>query len=115
MIVMERSLSYLSEISVSELKGFGEKRINSLKKHGINSVTDLIRIFPRKHYDRSKIMNLSEVPPNIEKEITIFGKITDISVFTTKTRLRITTLTINDETGIARAKWFGPQYIESRF
>ncbi len=112
---MERSLSYLSEISVSELKGFGEKRINSLKKHGINSVTDLIRIFPRKHYDRSKIMNLSEVPPNIEKEITIFGKITDISVFTTKTRLRITTLTINDETGIARAKWFGPQYIESRF
>ena len=60
-------------------------------------------------------MNLSEVPPNIEKEITIFGKITDISVFTTKTRLRITTLTINDETGIARAKWFGPQYIESRF
>ena len=112
---MERSLSYLSEISVSELKGFGEKRINSLKKHGINSVTDLIRIFPRKHYDRSKIMNLSEVQPNIEKEITIFGKITDISVFTTKTRLRITTLTINDETGIARAKWFGPQYIESRF
>ena len=45
------------------------------------------------------------------KKSQFFGKISDVSVFTTKTRLRITTLTINDDTGLARAKWFGPQYI----
>jgi len=113
--VVDRSLNYLNQIPISELKGFGEKRVKSLHKSGIKSVTDLIRLFPKKHYDRSQIMNLSDVSPNNDKEITIFGKITDVSVFTTRTRLRITTLTINDDTGIARAKWFGPQYIASRY
>ena len=32
-----------------------------------------------------------------------------------KSRLRITTLSIKDSTGLVKAKWFGPQYIESRF
>ena len=113
--MVDRSLNYLNQIPISELKGFGEKRVKSLHKSGIKSVTDLIRLFPKKHYDRSQIMNLSDVSPNNDKEITIFGKITDVSVFTTRTRLRITTLTINDDTGIARAKWFGPQYIASRY
>ena len=113
--MVDRSLHYLNEIPISELKGFGEKRVKSLHKSGIKSVTDLIRLFPKKHYDRSQIMNLSDVLPDYDKEITIFGKISDVSVFTTKTRLRITTLTINDDTGLARAKWFGPQYIASRY
>ena len=113
--MVDRSLHYLNEIPISELKGFGEKRVKSLHKSGIKSVTDLIRLFPKKHYDRSQIMNLSDILPDYDKEITIFGKITDVSVFTTKTRLRITTLTINDDTGLARAKWFGPQYIASRY
>ena len=113
--MVDRSLHYLNEIPISELKGFGEKRVKSLHKSGIKSVTDLIRLFPKKHFDRSQIMNLSDVLPDYDKEITIFGKISDVSVFTTKTRLRITTLTINDDTGLARAKWFGPQYIASRY
>ena len=29
--------------------------------------------------------------------------------------LRIATLTVKDDTGAAKAKWFGPQYIETRF
>lgn len=113
--MVDRSLNYLSEISISELKGFGDKRIKSLHKQDINSITDLIRLFPKKHYDRSQILKLSDVKPNTEKEITIFGKITNVSVFTTRTRLKITTLTIEDSSGLARAKWFGPQYIESRY
>ena len=44
-----------------------------------------------------------------------FGNISKVSVFTTRSRLRITTLTISDDSGNVKAKWFGPQYIESRF
>ena len=51
----------------------------------------------------------------ILQKITILGEVTDVSVFTTKTRLRIATLVIKDDTGQIRAKWFGPQYIETRF
>ena len=91
--MVDRSLHYLNEIPIPELKGFGEKRVKSLHKFGIKSVTDLIRLFPKKHYDRSQIMNLSDVLPDYDKEITIFGKITDVSVFTTKTRLRTVSYT----------------------
>ena len=45
----------------------------------------------------------------------MIGSILKVSVFTTRSRLRITTLSISDSSGNVKAKWFGPQYIESRF
>ena len=115
MIVVERNIKYLENISLDEIKGFGEKRLSSFKKHGINNISDLLRFFPKKHIDRSQISKIDSITTDITKEITILGEVTDVSVFTTKTRLRIATLAIKDETGVIRAKWFGPQYIETRF
>ena len=114
--MVERSLNYLDNIKLDSLKGFGEKRYSNLKKSNLSSVTDLIRFYPRKHIDRSKIKSIEEIDQSdIEKEVTIIGTISNVSVFTTKSRLRITTLSIKDSTGLVKAKWFGPQYIESRF
>jgi len=114
--VVKRDISYLNNVDVSEIKGFGEKRIKSLNKSGIKSIVDLIRFFPRKHIDRSSILTIEEVRNLFEiKEITILVEINDVSVFTTRSRLRIATLTVKDDTGAAKAKWFGPQYIETRF
>ncbi len=114
--MVERSLIYLDNIKLDSLKGFGEKRYSNLKKSNLSSVTDLIRFYPRKHIDRSKIKSIEEIDQSdIEKEVTIIGTISNVSVFTTKSRLRITTLSIKDSTGLVKAKWFGPQYIESRF
>ena len=93
-----------------------KKDIQILKKNNLSSVTDLIRYYPKKHIDRSKIKLVQEIDQSdIEKDVTIIGTITNVSVFTTKSRLRITTLSIKDSTGSLKAKWFGPQYIESRF
>ena len=113
--MVERNIKYLDNISLDEIKGFGEKRLSSFKKYGINNISNLLRFFPRKHIDRSQISKISSITSEISKEITILGKVTDVSVFTTKTRLRIATLIIKDDTGLIRAKWFGPQYIETRF
>ena len=115
MIVVERNIKYLDNVSLDEIKGFGEKRLSSFKKYGINNISNLLRFFPRKHIDRSQISKISSITSEISKEITILGEVTDVSVFTTKTRLRIATLIIKDDTGLIRAKWFGPQYIETRF
>lgn len=113
---MKRDINYLSNIDISEIKGFGEKRIKSLNKSGIKSIVDLIRFYPRKHIDRSDILTIDEVINLFEfKEITVLVKIEKVSVFTTRSRLRIATLSVSDETGEAKAKWFGPQYIETRF
>ena len=113
--MVERNFEYLKNISLNEIKGFGEKRISSFKKYGINSISDLIRFFPKKHIDRSQVSKIKSINSEIKKEITVLGEVKDVSVFTTKTRLRIATLIISDETGSIRAKWFGPQYIETRF
>jgi len=114
--VVERSLNYLDNIKLDSLKGLGEKRYSNLKKNNLSSVTDLIRYYPKKHIDRSKIKLVQEIDQSdIEKDVTIIGTIINVSVFTTKSRLRITTLSIKDSTGSLKAKWFGPQYIESRF
>ena len=113
--MVERNIKYLENISLDEIKGFGEKRLSSFKKHGINNISDLLRFFPKKHIDRSQISKINSITTDITKEITILGEVTDVSVFTTKTRLRIATLAIKDDTGVIRAKWFGPQYIETRF
>ena len=109
--MVERSLTYLDSIKLNSLKGFGEKRYSTLKKNNLSSITDLIRFYPRKHIDRSKIKLINQiVPSDSEKEVTMIGTIADVSVFTTKSRLRITTLSIKDNTGSVKAKWFGPQY-----
>ncbi|MDA8652899.1 ATP-dependent DNA helicase RecG [Candidatus Actinomarina sp.] len=114
--MVKRDINYLSNIDISEIKGFGEKRIKSLNKSGIKSIVDLIRFYPRKHIDRSDILTIEDVRNLFEfKEITVLVKIARVSVFTTRSRLRIATLLVSDETGDAKAKWFGPQYIETRF
>ena len=114
--MVERSYKYLNEIELNFVKGIGEKKFASLKKSNLKTINDLIRYFPRTHIDRSKVKLVSEIEQNDQTyEVTIFGTIDKLSVFTTKTRLRIATLTISDESGSLKAKWFGPQYIESRF
>ena len=114
--MVERSFKYLNTIKLDSLKGFGEKRYASLKKSNLKSVTDLLRFYPRKHIDRSKVKLITEISKDDEnQEVTIIGSVSNISVFTTRTRLRITTLTINDDSGSVKAKWFGPQYIETRY
>ena len=114
--MVERSYKYLDEIELNFVKGIGEKKFASLKKSKLKTINDLIRYFPRTHIDRSKVKLVSEIEQNDQTyEVTIFGTIDKLSVFTTKTRLRIATLTISDESGSLKAKWFGPQYIESRF
>ncbi len=114
--MVERSITYLNNIKLDSLKGFGEKRYSSLKKSNLSSVADLLRFFPKKHIDRSKIKKIVEIDESdIDKEVTMIGSILKVSVFTTRSRLRITTLSISDSSGNVKAKWFGPQYIESRF
>ena len=113
--MVERNIKYLQNISIAEIKGFGQKRLSSFKKNGINNISDFLRFFPKRHIDRSQLSKIKSITREITKEITILGEVKNVSVFTTKTRLRIATLVIKDETGEIRAKWFGPQYIETRF
>ena len=114
--MVKRNFSYLNEINLDTLSGLGEKRYSLLKRNNLFSVTDLLRFFPKKHIDRSSLKLIEEITSEDENnEITVIASVKKVSVFTTKSRLRITTLVITDGTGTINAKWFVPQYIESRY
>ena len=93
-----------------------KNKIAGFKYANINNVAELIRFFPKKYIERDHITDISAIceKPK-DEEVTITGVIEDLSVFTTRTRLRITTFKIRDHSGVLSAKWFGPQYVERRF
>ena len=91
--MVERSYKYLNEIELNFVKGIGEKKFASLKKSKLKTINDLIRYYPRTHIDRSKVKLVSEIEQNDQTyEVTIFGTIDKLSVFTTKTRLDNTSI-----------------------
>ena len=82
--MVERSLSYLDNIKLDSLKGFGEKRYSNLKKSNLSSITDLIRFYPRKHIDRSKIKTINQIDQSdIEKDVTMIGTISNVCLLYT--------------------------------
>ena len=91
-----------------------KNKASGFKKGKINNIADLIRFFPKRYIERDQITNIADLD-QYNEEATIAGTIQDISVFTTRTRLRITTFKIKDSSGVLSAKWFGPQYVERRF
>ena len=48
-----RRLSTLASIPVAELKGVGDKRVESLREAGIEAVLDLLMHYPRRYVDRT--------------------------------------------------------------
>ena len=124
---IELNLIELSKIPIDTLKkipteleptpGLIDKnKISGFKSANINNVAELIRFFPKKYIERDHITDISEIrEKSKDQEVTITGFIEDMSVFTTRTKLRITTFKIRDHSGFLSAKWFGPQYVERRF
>ena len=91
-----------------------KNKVSGFKKGNIFNIADLIRCFPKRYIERDQITNIANLNES-NGEATITGMIKEISVFTTRTRLRITTFKIEDSSGFISAKWFGPQYVDRRF
>ena len=81
---------------VTFVKGVGPKVGQILNKLGIFTVFDLISYFPRKYVDYSKRIFIKDF---VEGEnVTVFGKISQVSSFQTKSNLTVVKVQIKDET-----------------
>lgn len=94
------------DIDVMYVKGVGPKIVFFLNKLGLYTANDLLHFYPKKHLDyatRSKISELS-----IGEEVTIFGVIKSVSIFSSAKRpnLSIVKLDVFDGTGSITASWF---------
>lgn len=96
------------------LKGIGPRLSSLLKKKNINTVEDALYFLPRTYQDRRQIKKISQL--KIGQIETVMGTVLKGEI-TFYHRRRTFELTIGDETGTLKAKWFNfnPRYMKRRF
>ena len=99
-----------NKIETLDIKGVGEKTINSLKNLGIKTIIDLICFFPRTYEDRSNIKKIEEI--RSEEYVVVIGKIISIENRKTRTRKTMTVARITDGTGVLDIVWFQMPYLK---
>ena len=100
--------------NVSVIKGVGEKKERLLKKMNIETVEDLLRLFPRKYEDRREVCYIMEAP--FDKEVLVRGKVISRqmrgSLYNKKTPLRIL---VQDSSADLEVLFFNGRYLANYF
>ena len=101
------------DTDIMYIKGVGPARGKILKKHGLDTVSQLIYHIPRRYLDRTNIKKIREL--RIGDEAVILGQIDSFGVKPAKKR-RFFQLTISDSTGSLNCVWFrGVSWISDKF
>ena len=61
----------LAAIGVERLKGVGDKKLAGLREMGIESVLDLLTLYPRRWVDRSQECRVSDLKPGVESLVLV--------------------------------------------
>jgi ATP-dependent DNA helicase RecG len=106
--------SYLST-EIKFIKGVGPKRAELFSKElGINTIGDLIRYYPFRYVDRSRIYSISEIN-STQTHIQLKGRITAFRKEGQKYRQRLVA-TFADSTGSIELIWFqGANWVEKSY
>jgi ATP-dependent DNA helicase RecG len=90
------------ELELQYLKGIGPRRAELLHHYNIKNVKDLINFFPKRYADRSNIVPIDKLRP--EMEVTVIGKIEAAGIRTL--RRKIFYIVVNDDNAAIEALWF---------
>lgn len=102
------SLSRLATVDVSNVKGLGGKRAESMRKAGVSTVADLLHHVPRRYIDRSHKSQISKVP--IGSEVTIIGNVVSVKDRRPRRNLHIIEAFIEDDSARIKAVWFNQSF-----
>ena len=97
--------------AVTQLKRVNDKLAARLSKLEVNTVRDLLYLFPRRHLDYSKRVKIDELTPGQEQ--TVVGQLWEVREVRLgqKGRLKTTEAVLSDETGNIKITWFGQSYL----
>jgi len=107
------NISVYQYLSLASLHKITPARIQALQQSGINSVADLLYLFPRRYIDRTTILPISSIIPG--QTVTVIGKVisVDEAGFGKNKRLHVT---IYDGSHKIEGVWFkGITYFKKRF
>jgi ATP-dependent DNA helicase RecG len=101
-----RSIAYLLEVPIDQVKNVGTGRAKRFTDEGIASVGQLLFHVPRRYLDRSQLFDLSSVP--LGEEVTVGGIVRRASKRRISRNRTMVEATIGDGTSTLRAVWFNP-------
>lgn len=97
------------DVPVQYLKGVGPKRSAALESHGIHTVSDLLYYFPRGYIDRTKIIQIGDLPEYLlhQQQVTVVGEVFRIEVRRARSTNRpMLFVVLRDDTGFVTCVWF---------
>ncbi|MBZ0156625.1 MAG: ATP-dependent DNA helicase RecG [Alphaproteobacteria bacterium] len=98
------------------VKGVGPQRARLLERLGIITVRDALSYLPFRYEDRSSPGKIASLA--YDEVTTVTGKVVAAEVVTPNPRrrgLKIFELTVSDESGFLKAKWFNQQFLKKIF
>lgn len=104
---MEKSLK---DIAVQYVKGVGPKRYKDFQGLGVNSVYDLLYLFPRRYEDRREFKRISLLEEG--KIELVMGEILSTNLRHSRRGLNIFEIKISDGSGLLSAVWFNQPYLK---
>jgi len=99
---------------IRTVKGIGEARAAMLSKMNINTVGDLLYLFPRSYEDRSNIKNIADcmADETVCVSITVFSGVRENRV---RKNLSVFTMKGRDDTGFINLVWYNNRFVKNAF
>lgn len=116
--VVEKTIPHFQDNAlfgdIKSIRGIGEKNSRFFIKLGMNTIYDMLRYFPRRYQDFSKLKTINRL--EYGDELSVIGTITH-DLFTRKAKrgnLKITEATLGDSTGTIKLTWFNQPYLSTQ-
>ena len=97
--------------SVTEIKGIGAKKAQTINNLGIFTVNDLIEHFPRDYEDRSQVKDIADLTEN--EENTFFALVSAVPENVHIRKMTVTKVKLSDSTGSVNAVWYNQPFIKN--
>ncbi|TCT16956.1 ATP-dependent DNA helicase RecG [Natranaerovirga pectinivora] len=101
-----------TNLSISVLKGVGEKTKTYLNKLGIVTIDDLLHNYPRSYESFSKPLKIKDMV--LDEMNSIEGSICASINQLAKNKIKITKTKVKDDTGLINIIWFNQLYIKNK-
>jgi ATP-dependent DNA helicase RecG len=97
-------------VPVAKLPGVTSGVAKRLRNLGVQTVWDLLNLYPRRYDDFSVVVATANIQPG--RPQTVVGEIWDVGTRRAKSGLPVTTAVISDGLGAVEAVWFNQPYLE---
>ncbi|MGD8426581.1 MAG: OB-fold nucleic acid binding domain-containing protein, partial [Balneolaceae bacterium] len=97
-----------------DLPNLSNKRLQALSESGINSILDLLNLYPRRYLDRTTVLPIRQLSGQGE-EVTVVGRVKKIQQQGYRKKRRLEVI-IQDDSAALKGVWFkGGHYVKKQF